>query len=95
MTVVCSLIIGRVELADLQIELINVSSDELAVESLGTQIINLREERQEVLTAVAERKDLQLRMQEMIEFLNEQQTAITEYSARGLQEGCREYYNFG
>ena len=58
------------KLADLQIELINVSSDEHAIESLGTQIINLREERQEILTG-AERKDLQLRMQELIDFLNE------------------------
>lgn len=67
-------------LADLQMELINVSSDELTVESLGTQIISLREELQEILTAVAERKDLQIRMQELIDFLDEQQTAIIEYS---------------
>ncbi|WP_373207911.1 recombinase family protein [Clostridium paraputrificum] len=67
-------------LADLQIELIGVSGDELAVERLGTEIVELREERQEILTAVAERKDLQLRMQELIDFIDEQQTEITEYS---------------
>ena len=67
-------------LADLQIELIGVSGDELAVERLGTEIVELREERQEILTAAAERKDLQLRMQELIDFLDEQQNEITEYS---------------
>lgn len=44
------------------------------------EIIELREERQEVLTAAAERKDLQLRMQELIDFLEEQQSEITEYN---------------
>lgn len=68
------------QLAELQIELINVSGDELAVEGLGTEIVDLREERQDILTAAAERKDLQLRMQELIDFLDEQHTAITEYS---------------
>lgn len=67
------------QLAELQIELINVSGDELAVERLGTEIVDLREERQDILTA-AERKDLQLRIQELIDFLNEQYTSITEYS---------------
>lgn len=67
-------------MAELQIELINVSGDELAVERLGTEIVDLREERQDILTAAAERKDLQLRMQELIDFLDEQHTAITEYS---------------
>ena len=68
------------QLAELQIELINVSGDELAVERLGTEIVDLRVERKDILTAAAERKDLQLRMQELIDFLNEQHTAITEYS---------------
>ena len=68
------------QLAELQIELINASGDELAVERLRTEIVDLREERQDILTAAAERKDLQLRMQELIDFLNEQHTAITEYS---------------
>ncbi len=67
-------------LADLQIELIGVSGDELAVERLGTEIVELREERQEILTAEAERKDLQLRMTELINFLEEQQTEVREYS---------------
>ena len=54
--------------------------DELAVERLGTEIVELCEERQEILTAAAERKDLQLRMKELIDFLDEQQTEVTEYS---------------
>ncbi len=66
-------------LSDLQIELIGISGDELAVERLGAEIIELREKRQEVLTA-AERKDLQLRMLELIDFLEEQQSEITEYN---------------
>ena len=45
-------------MADLKIDLIGVSDDELAVE----------------------RKDLQLRMQELIDFLDEQQTEVREYS---------------
>ena len=61
-------------------EIINVSGDELAVDRLGTEIVDLREERQDILTASAERKDLQLGMQELIDFLNEQHTEITEYS---------------
>lgn len=68
------------QLAEFQIELINVFGDELAVERLGTEIIDLREERQDIMTVASERKDLQLRMQELIDFLDEQHTAITEYS---------------
>ena len=68
------------QLAELQKELINVSSDENAVEKLGAEIVRLREERQETLTVAAERKDLQLKKQELIDFLDEQTSAITEYS---------------
>lgn len=67
-------------LADLQKHLISVSGDELAVEKLGAQIVDLREARQDILTVAAKRKDLQMRMQEMIEFLDEQETFISEYS---------------
>lgn len=68
------------QLAELQKELINVSSDENAVEKLGAEIVSLREERQDTLTVAAERKDLQLKMQELIDFLDEQTSAITDYS---------------
>lgn len=68
------------QLAELQKELINVSSDENAVEKLGAEIVRFREERQETLTVAAERKDLQLKKQELIDFLDEQTSAITEYS---------------
>ena len=68
------------QLEKLQKELINISSDENAVEKLGAEIVSLREERQDILTVAAERKDLQLKMQELIDFLDEQTSAITEYS---------------
>lgn len=77
------------QLEKLQKELINISSDENAVEKLGAEIVSLREERQDILTVAAERKDLQLKMQELIDFLDEQTSAITEYSetlTRGLIE---------
>ena len=45
-----------VQLEKLQKELINISSDENAVENLGAEIVNLREERQDILTVAAERK---------------------------------------
>ena len=48
--------------------------------AVGTEIVELCEERQDILTAVAERKELRLRMQELIDFLDEQQTKVTEYS---------------
>ncbi len=68
------------KLADLQMELINVSDDENAVEKLGAEIVNRLEERQDILTMAAERKDLQLRMQELIDFLDGQSFALTEYN---------------
>ena len=44
------------------------------------QGIALREERQDVLTDVALKKDLSERMADMAEFLNYQTTAVTEYT---------------
>ena len=43
-------------------------------------IIALREERQEVLTGEALKKDLAERMEDMSDFLNEQTAAVTEYT---------------
>lgn len=67
------------KLSNLQMELIKVSGDEKAVENLGGEIISLREEWQELLKQAAERKDLQIKMQELADFLNHQDSAITEY----------------
>lgn len=43
-------------------------------------ISDLREERQDILAEAAERTDLQARMNDMIDYLEEMPTAITEYS---------------
>ena len=47
---------------------------------IGEEIIRLREERQNVLSAVAIRKGTQERLEELSGFLRAQTTAITEYS---------------
>lgn len=68
------------ELADLQTQMIAVSGDEAAVEAIGEQIDGLRAERQGILAEAAERSDLQERMNDMIAFLDEMPTMLTEYS---------------
>ena len=60
--------------------MIALSGDEMTVEELGEQIDALREERQTILTEMAERSDLKERMNNMISFLDEMPQAITEYS---------------
>ena len=68
------------ELADLQTQMIAVSGDDAAVDALGEQIDGLRAERQSILAEAAERSDLQERMNDMIAFLDEMPTMLTEYS---------------
>ena len=68
------------KLADLQTQMIAVSGDEAAIEALGDQIDGLRAERQSILAEAAERSDLQERMNDMIRFLDEMPTMLTEYS---------------
>ena len=68
------------KLATLQAQMIAVSGDEAAVDSLGEQIDGLRAERQSILAEAAERSDLQERMNDMIAFLDEMPTMLTEYS---------------
>ena len=68
------------ELADLQTQMIAVSGDEAAVEAIGEQIDGLRAERQGILAEAAERSDLQERMNDIISFLDEMPTMLTEYS---------------
>ena len=68
------------ELADLQAQMIAVSGDEAAIDALGVQIDGLRAERQSILAEVTERSDLQERMNDMIAFLDEMPTMLTEYS---------------
>ena len=68
------------KLSDLQAQLIAVSGDDAAIEALGDQIDGLRAERQSILAEAADRSDLQERMNDMISFLDEMPTMLTEYS---------------
>lgn len=68
------------ELADLQAQMIAVSSDDSMVDALGEQIDGLRAERQSILTEVADRSELQELMNDMIRFLDEMLTMLTEYN---------------
>ena len=77
------------ELSDLQTQMIAVSGDNALVEELGSQMDDLRGNRQDILAEAAERTDLQARMNDMIAFLEEMTAAVTEYSealARRLVE---------
>ena len=68
------------KLSELQTQMIAVSGDEAAVEAIGEQIDGLRAEHQGILAEAAERTDLQERMNDMIYFLDEMPTMLTEYS---------------
>ena len=68
------------KLATMQTQMISVSGDDVAVDALGEQIDGLRAERQSILAEAAERNDLQERMNDMISFLDEMPTMLTEYS---------------
>ena len=68
------------KLSDLQAQLIAVSGDDAAIEALGDQIDGLRAEGQSILAEAADRSDLQERMNDMISFLDEMPTMLTEYS---------------
>ena len=68
------------KLSDLQAQMLDNSGDEAAIDALGEQIDELRAERQSILAEAAERSDLQERMNDMISFLDEMPTMLTEYS---------------
>lgn len=59
---------------------IRLTTAKTQVEAIGDAIINLREERQSILTEAALKHDLQERMEDLISFLDEQTEAVTEYS---------------
>jgi len=70
------------------------ASGQSLIEDIGDAIINLREERQSILTEAALKHDLQERMEDLISFLDEQTEAVTEYSeplARRLIEKITVY----
>ena len=63
-----------------QTQLLEAGRDEEKCEAIGDTIIALREERQELLTGAALKKDLAERMEDMTDFLNEQTAVVTEYT---------------
>lgn len=68
------------QLAELQQQMIDNSGDNALVEELGLLMDDLRGDRQDILAEAAERTDLQARMNDMIAFLEEMPTMLTEYS---------------
>ena len=63
-----------------QDELLNAENDESRICEIGEAIMKLREERQQVMTDAAMRKDVKGRIEGLSNFLGEQTGAITEYS---------------
>ena len=63
-----------------QTELLDAGKDQAKIDEIGDAIMQLREERQQVMTTAAMRKDVQDRIEDLSTFLNEQTEAVTEYS---------------
>lgn len=63
-----------------QKELLDAGRDEQLIESIGDKILELREQRQNLLIKMAKNKEVQDRMSDLADFISEQPTAITEYS---------------
>ena len=49
------------------------------IDSIGAEIIDLREEHQDLMTTAAKQQELQERLEDLDNFLDEQTEAITEY----------------
>ncbi len=69
-----------VEIKQKQLDLLDVGKDQARIDEIGDAIMKLREERQNILTEAAMRKDVQDRINDLSSFLNEQTEAVTEYS---------------
>ena len=63
-----------------QAELLDAGRDQEKIDAIGDAIMVLREERQNILTEAAKRKDVKDRIDDLASFLDEQTEAITEYS---------------
>ena len=63
-----------------QEELLDAGTDQERIDEIGDAIIKLREDRQEILTEAAMRKDVRDRIDDLASFLDEQVQAVTEYS---------------
>ena len=63
-----------------QAELLDAGMDQERIDAIGDAIMDLREERQNILTEAAMRKDVKDRIDDLACFLDKQTEAITEYS---------------
>lgn len=63
-----------------QTELLDAGKDQEKIDAIGDAIMDLREERQNILTEAAMRKDVKDRIDDLASFLDEQTEAVTEYS---------------
>lgn len=63
-----------------QAELLAAGRDQEKIDEIGDAIMQLREERQQILTQAAMRKDVKDRIEDLATFLDEQTQAVTEYS---------------
>ena len=63
-----------------QAELLDAGRDQEKIDEIGDAIMQLREERQQILTQAAMRKDVKDRIEDLATFLDEQTQAVTEYS---------------
>ena len=63
-----------------QAELLDAGRDQEKIDEIGDAIMQLREERQQILTQAAMRKDVKDRIEDFATFLDEQTQTVTEYS---------------
>ena len=84
-SVLCENTGNLLEEVDLEIkakqeELLSTGKDQAKIDEIGDAIIELRGKCQEILTAAARNVEPQERIDTLISFLEEQSTAVTEYS---------------
>lgn len=63
-----------------QSELLDAGRDQEKIDEIGDAIMQLREDRQQILTQAAMRKDVKDRIEDLASFLEGQTQAVTEYS---------------
>ena len=63
-----------------QAELLDAGRDQERIDAIGDAIMDLREDRQAILTEAAMRKDVRDRIDDLASFLDGQVQAVTEYS---------------
>ena len=61
-------------------ELLDAGKDQAKIDEIDDAIMKLREERQNILTETAMRKDVREHIEDLSSFFDEQTKAITEYS---------------